>query len=144
MRIVWREKLGQQNCPYLIRWIFDFGLFSIRLHHWLSSDDDRAFHDHPWWFLTLVLWGSYIDRSPAGDDAMTIGKIRFRRAEHQHTAVVAPGGCWTLLLCGPEKREWGFWVADKFRKRNKYFFEHGHHPCDKMLADPETKPTVKS
>lgn len=41
------------------------------------------------------------------------------------------GGCWTVLLTGPEKRVWGFWVNGKFRKRNKYFYEHGHHhPCD--------------
>lgn len=129
MYFIWREKLGLPECPYLIRWVADFDWFSIRLHHWIASDDDRAFHDHPWWFLTLVLRGGYTDRSDTGDDALSFGSIRFRRAQHKHTAVVNQGGCWTLLLCGPESREWGFWVNGKFRKRNKFFFEHGHHPC---------------
>lgn len=134
-KIVWcgltlREELGSRDCPYLIRWVFQTRWFSVRLHHWISSDDQRHYHDHPFWFLVLVLRGSYTDRSPAGDDRMTAGRVRFRPAEHKHTALVDRGGCWTLLLCGPEIREWGFWVNGRFRKRNKYFFEHGHHPCE--------------
>jgi len=109
--------------------VLDFGLFSIRLHHWIASDDQRNFHDHPWWFFTIILWGGYKDVSPFGVDKVGIGSMRFRKAEHQHTVKVNPGGCWSLLITGPEKRIWGFWVKGKFRKRNKYFFEHGHHPC---------------
>lgn len=130
MKITWRERLGLPECPYLIRWVLDLGFCSIRLHHWIASDDQRHHHDHPWWFLTLVLWGSYLDRSPSGYTMMIPGRWAYRPAIHQHTALVSPGGCWTLLLCGPESREWGFWVDGKFRRRNKYFFEHGHHPCE--------------
>lgn len=125
------EELGQPECPYIRRWVLDFYLFSIRLHHWLSSDDQRHFHDHPWWYITIILWGGYTDRSPNGEDKLRMGSIRFRRALHQHTVVVRKGGCWSLLLTGSEKRVWGFWVKGKFRKRNKYFYMFGHHPCDK-------------
>lgn len=31
----------------------------IRLHHILRSDDDRALHDHPWWYLSIILKGGY-------------------------------------------------------------------------------------
>lgn len=123
------QKLGRPECKYLERWVIDFGLFAIRIHHWFSSDDQRNFHDHPFWFWTFVLKGGYTDVSPQGNQRMTRGTHAFRRAEHQHTVRVDPGGCWTILLTGPEVRQWGFWVKGKFRKRNKYFFEHGHHPC---------------
>lgn len=161
-----KHQLGDPNCPYAERWVLYLGpLGSIRLHHWFRSDDKRAKHDHPSDFITLVLKGSYTDLcdgegsrpiephrcglchgSPGvicdicgngmRNEKMTPGKLRRRRAEHQHTVAVDPGGCWTLLYFWPERREWGFWVPRKdtgklrFRKHNKYFYERGHHPCD--------------
>lgn len=114
----------------MVRWVFDFHLFSIRIHHWLHSDDMRHPHDHPWWFIVFCIWGTYIDVSPEREDYVRQGSFRFRSATHQHSVkIVKPA--WTILLCGPESRRWGFWVRGKFRKRNKYFYEHGHHhPCD--------------
>lgn len=123
---IFHEKLGPAECPYLERWVTDFGLFSLRLHHWLHSDDMRAYHDHAWWFLSLCLRGCLVDVSDEGEDTVTPLSLRFRRAEHRHAVrVVRPA--WTLLLTGPERRTWGFWPRGKFRKRNKYFYEHGHH-----------------
>ena len=43
-----KEKLGLPECPYAIRWRIDFPFGSVRVHHWLSHDDPRAVHDHPW------------------------------------------------------------------------------------------------
>lgn len=123
------EKLGKPECPYLRRWVLNLGLFSIRLHHWLASDDGRNFHDHPWWFITLILKGSYTDVSPQGSEKLTCGNIRWRSSLHRHTVVVPSTGVWTLVLTGPELRKWGFWVNGKFFKRSKYFYEYGHHQC---------------
>lgn len=164
--LIWRQQLGDPKCPYAERWVLNLGpLGSLRLHHWFRSDDKRAKHDHPSDFITLVLKGSYIDlcngkgRYPITpeqcgtckgfpgqrcdfcgngmrNECMVPGTIRRRKAEHQHTVAVEPGGCWTLLYFWPERREWGFWVARKdtgklrFRKHNKYFYEYDHHPCD--------------
>lgn len=126
------EKLGHPDRPYMKRWVVDCRWFSLRLHHWFCGDDPRHFHDHPWWFLTLVLWGSYTDINPHGKEYLSVGSIRFRPALHKHT--VSTTGCWTLLLTGPQKREWGFWVprsyGQRWIKRNKYFYEHGIHQCD--------------
>ena len=58
-QIRWAEKLGNQDCPYLIRWTLIFFGFSIRLHHWLRSDDKRFYHDHSANFLSIVLKGKY-------------------------------------------------------------------------------------
>jgi hypothetical protein len=125
----WNKPLGLPECPYLRLWMIDFGIFAIRLHHWLGSDDQRFFHDHPWWFITLCLWGSYTDISPSGQDTLTMGSIRFRRANHRHTAKVHRS-TWTLLITGRPTRRWGFWIGNKLFKRDKYFATYGHHPCD--------------
>jgi len=116
--------------------VLDLGLFSIRLHHWNFGDDPRAHHDHPWWFIVLVLKGSYTDVSPSGSQEMNRWSLAYRPASHRHTVVTK--GCWTLLLCGPEKREWGFWVMNKSKtnevwfKAKRYFIKHGHHPCQRV------------
>lgn len=124
------EKLGLDTCPYLIRWRLETPWGSIRLHHWLGPDDDRARHDHPWSFVTFVLKGGYTDISPSGDQHLKAPAIQYRDAEHQHTVVPDKGGAWTIIITGPKIRKWGFWVNGKFVKMNKYFLTYGHHPCD--------------
>lgn len=145
--ITWGQDLGEPECPYAKRWIIDLGIISIRVHHWLRSDDKRAPHDHPAWFATCVLKGSYEDWSyePTASgsprlenaiiDRLEPGSIRFRRANHIHSVSVGPDGCWTFLIFGREKRTWGFWTkrkdgAVRFIRSKRYFHKHGHHPCD--------------
>lgn len=132
MKLVWGQKLGQKECPYIQRWVLDLGFCSFRLHRWLGSDDPRNFHDHPWWYISLVLWGSYADRSPKGNTTRKTGTLAYFPALHQHTVHLESKVCWTFLVTGPESRDWGFWVKGKFRKRNRYFYDHGHHPCDEI------------
>lgn len=133
--ITWKQKLGKEECPYLHRWIIDFKLFSIRIHHWFFGDDPRHFHDHPWSFLGMVLWGCYYDVTEKGEEYMWPGKIFYRQATHKHT--VKTDGCWTLIFTGPEVREWGFWIVNKSKtkeiwfKAKRYFIKYGHHPCNK-------------
>jgi hypothetical protein len=127
--VKWREPLGLPTCPYVIRWRLETPIGSIRLHHWLASDDDRAFHDHPWWFTTFVLKGGYTDRNPEGDEHLKALAVRYRPALHQHTVVPDSGGAWTIIVTGPIIRKWGFWFGQKFVKANKWFASRGHHPC---------------
>lgn len=133
----WRERLGLDECPYLIRWRLETTLGSLRVHHWLGPDDDRAFHDHPWWFWTFVFKGGYTDRHP-GDTPLSSYRsehlrapaIRFRPALHRHTVVPDTGGAWTFMVTGKRTRTWGFWAGGlKFVKANKWFLTRGHHPC---------------
>lgn len=162
--ITWGEELGIEKCPYLVRWVLNFGLFSLRVHHWLASDDQRHVHNHAWWFITFVIWGEYEDIVP-GDtpsdgtikiqysntdytynhytgnfdtiERMTPGIIRYRPADHAHMVkVIKPA--WTFLITGRAKRPWGFFVNGKFKKANKYFFEEGHHPCQDGQAPVRT------
>lgn len=125
----WARPLGLPECPYVIRWMVETPAGSIRLHHWLAPDDDRARHDHPWWFVTFVLRGFYTDCGEEGGTHMPAGTVKFRPALHRHTVVPGPDGCWTFLVTGPKRRRWGFWRGSKFIKANKWFSSYGHHPC---------------
>jgi hypothetical protein len=129
LRVTWGEKLGLPSCPYVVRWMAQTPLGSVRVHHWLESDDKRAFHDHPWWFVTLVVRGGYTDMSPTHSEHLRAGSVRFRPALHRHTVVPDKSGAWTVLVTGPPSRSWGFWKDGKFRKANKWFATFGHHPC---------------
>ena len=63
-QIRWAEKLGNQECPYLIRWTFIFLGYSMRIHHWIKSDDRRYFYDHSADLLSIVLKGRYWNVKP--------------------------------------------------------------------------------
>lgn len=87
---------------YLRRWALrlPFGR-KIMLHHILRADDDRCQHDHPWGFVTLVLWGGYVEL--VGEDQrmqrMRPGRIGRRPAEFRHRIIFLPRGhAWTLVL----------------------------------------------
>ena len=63
-QIRWAEKLGLPEDPYLIRWTFILFGYSMRIHHWIKSDDDRYFHDHSADLLSIVLKGKYWNVKP--------------------------------------------------------------------------------
>ena len=63
-QIRWAEKLGYPDDPYLVRWTFLFFGYSMRIHHWIKSDDDRHFHDHSANLLSIVLKGHYWNVKP--------------------------------------------------------------------------------
>jgi hypothetical protein len=73
-QIRWKEPLGIKESPYLFRWTFIFFGYSIRIHHWLRSDDNRYFHDHSCDLISIVLKGYYWNVTPAHEgDTPSIG-----------------------------------------------------------------------
>lgn len=137
VKIKWREPLGRPECPYCYRWVIPLGpLGSLRLHHWVGSDDLRAYHDHPSNFLTLIIWGGYWDETATGMEWLGAGSIRYRPAWHTHSVALAGRPCWSLLWFSHPFREWGFWDWTrghrKFRwfSHTKYFYERGLHQCE--------------
>ena len=127
-QIRWAEPLGEKHCPYAYRWVLIFFGYSIRLHHFIRSDDKRYFHDHAWWFYTFVLKGSYTDVSKDCKDVLKRFQWRYRPAEHAHYVDVPEGGAWTILFTGQPFRKWGFWVDGTL----KYFHKFGHPPCEEQ------------
>lgn len=68
-QVRWKEKLGNPECPYLYRWTLIIFGFSIRLHHWIKSDDNRYFHDHSCNLISIVLKGHYWNVTPQHPDS---------------------------------------------------------------------------
>ena len=111
---------------YLERWILWCGI-TLRLHKFHKGDDDRAFHDHPWWFITMPLQ-TYIERTPT-NKAARVARWRphFRPASHRHIVQIAGGQpVWTLIVTGAKSQDWGFWNEDTFI------------PHEQWLSDRET------
>lgn len=135
-QVRWKEPLGEVECPYAYRYVFLFFGFAIRIHVWKRSDDKRFMHSHPWWFITLVLKGSYTDvyddNGVTKRDVLNRFSIRLRRANHKHYVEVPREGCITILLTGRPKQKWGFWIDGKMKRPLKYFHKFGHPPCSEQ------------
>lgn len=120
--------------PYLTRYIlFKSSYFNMYIHKFLSSDEDRALHDHPWNSFGLILWGSYMEHVPLdyekwkkGDRTEKIIKRNFlnfvyRPAETIHRIeLIDNKPVWTLFITTGKWREWGFWCPKGFT-HNKVF-----------------------
>ena len=111
---VTHDLVHENGAPYLERWILWFG-YTLRLHKFHKGDDDRAFHDHPWWFITIPL-KSYQESTPAGE-TNHVGRFwpHFRSAKHRHIVrLIQPGPVWTFIITGRKCKEWGFWQGEDF------------------------------
>lgn len=116
--------IGGEHNPYLLRWfvIPRNSFLNIYLHKFKRSDDDRALHDHPWWFASLILKGEYLEHR---DDGTTrhrkAGSLALRRPntlhrvellqevrDFGHFTMNREAPTWTLIITGPKIREWGF------------------------------------
>lgn len=105
-----------QEGPLLVRYIlFRCAAFGFYLHHLVRSDHDRALHDHPWPFVSIVLRGGYTEiHDQTLDGASTTlwhrpGSVLVRPAEWRHRfALTKPA--WTLVIVGRRSRRWGFFV----------------------------------
>ena len=123
------------NEPYLERYYlflkdrkhFPFNVF---LHKFLKSDPDDL-HDHPWPYATLILKGGYYEWTPMfNSNNEMIGEIctwrgpgHFRTcgATSYHRIELDPNvECWTLFMPGPQRRDWGFLVKNKWIQHEEY------------------------
>lgn len=111
--------VGRKDDPYLMRWylIPRNPIFNIYLHLFIRSDDDRALHDHPWFNLSYILQGSYVERTIAagGINHRTrrrAGQFKFRTPWHAHCVEIEEP-CWTLFITGPKIRTWGFHCTER-------------------------------
>jgi hypothetical protein len=134
-------------------WLLPYNRFGIaaRVHQILRSDEDRHLHDHPWWYVTIILRGGYLEHTDRGGD-MDLkwygpGSVLFRRASHYHRLVLRRGvgeslynyPCWTLFITGPKRKDhdpehscWGFFVDGKKVPADVYL-------GDKYIATDYTK-----
>lgn len=114
---------------YMGRWaLFESRWLSARVHHIASEDYDRAMHDHPWAFVSLVLSGGYVELRPmCPDDPSWVrmgdlwrerwvgrwrgpGTLAFRRPTDRHVVKDVQPGTYTLFIYGPARHWWGFYT----------------------------------
>ena len=107
---------------YLRRWylIPRNRFFNVYLHNFLRSDDDRALHDHPWHWASLLLLGGYIEHTIhaggihrkslrfAGSIKLAGPRTAHRVEVQERLSTQQPLPCWTLFITGPRVRNWGF------------------------------------
>ncbi len=125
----------ESNEPYLERYYLflkdrKWFPFNVFLHKFLKSDPDDV-HDHPWPYATLILKGGYYEWVPQFNSlGEKIGEIRHWRgpghfrvcsATSYHRIEINPNvDCWTLFMPGPQQREWGFLVNNKWIQWETY------------------------
>jgi hypothetical protein len=134
-QIRWNEPLGDETHPYAHRYVLIFFGYSIRIHVWKCSDavpnqeGESFMHNHPWWFITFVLKGSYTDVSETGKDFLQRFSIRYRPSSFTHYVEPSKGGCTTLLFTGTYKQKWGFKINGKVVRPLKFFYKHKQPIC---------------
>jgi hypothetical protein len=111
--------------------------FNVFLHKFLKSDPDDV-HDHPWPYATLILKGGYWEWLPQFDSqGLKIGEIakwrgpgsfRICKATSYHRIELDPTiTAWTLFMPGPQRREWGFLVKNKWTHNENYLETRKQH-----------------
>jgi hypothetical protein len=87
----------------------DFAHRRVMLHRFELPDQNAHAHDHPWDFESLILEGGYVQESNGALTIFRAGDRNARRAEEpHHIAELLEVPTWTLVVAGPERREWGF------------------------------------
>jgi hypothetical protein len=139
----WLDSLGRKRVimdrtcdePLLTRYYlfltdrkhFPFNVFLHKFH----KGDPGDVHDHPWPYATLILKGGYYEWVPEFDsDGRMFGQRKFWRgpghfricgANSYHRIELDPSvTAWTLFMPGPQKRDWGFLVKNKWIQNEKY------------------------
>lgn len=111
--------------------------FNVFLHKFLKGDPDDV-HDHPWPYATLILKGGYWEWIPQfnqdGTKSCEIrkwrgpGHFRFCSANSYHRIELKDGVTpWTLFMPGPQKKEWGFLVDNKWIHNDNYLKFKAHN-----------------
>jgi hypothetical protein len=123
--------VGADGDPYLDRLrVVQTPLFGLYLHHIHRADIEADPHDHPWWFASIVLAGSYAelvwpdkrDGSRARHRDRRRWSLRRMGLGSSHIITRVDGPLWTLVLTGPKRASWGFWRSGQFTPWKDYQF----------------------
>ena len=111
--------------------------FNVFLHKFLKGDPDDI-HDHPWPYATFILKGGYYEWipqfNPDGTKNCEIrkwrgpGHFRICSPNSYHRIELKEGiNAWTLFMPGPQTREWGFLVNNKWIHNDHYLEARKQH-----------------
>jgi len=111
--------------------------FNVTLHKIVRSDDP-VFHDHPWPYMTIILKGGYWEHTPWYVNGIICGEYKrwrgpgsiiMKGSKALHWLEVDPevGPATTLFFMGPQVREWGFVVKDKWIQHEECLNNWDHY-----------------
>lgn len=142
----WRKTSGQPPGflpkPFLKRWfvIPKNRWCNIYLHKFILDDEDRALHSHPWFNVSLLLVGQYIEVTKDRRKLYTAGNLKFRlpstghrielvhtrKTGHKRTKTLRERGqpSWSLFITGPVMQSWGFYCPAGWLEQHE-FHERG-------------------
>jgi hypothetical protein len=128
-----REVIGGEDggLPLMVRYHLTPAtrVGQIVLHVFQRPDQDRHLHDHPFHFLSLCLWGGYIEEvtaDPGRPDQPRMrphrpGRLRFIHARLTHRVVyLMKRTSVTLVWRSPQVRNWGFRVGPRWVHHKAY------------------------
>lgn len=117
MKLTCKTILNCDGEPYLRRWyLLRTRPVAVFVHQFLRSDEDRALHDHPWWYLVIPIRRGYREWTEAGCRRVwpLIG-TRLRPARHRHRVELIDGRpAWSIFVRFRRVREWGFWPGGRW------------------------------
>lgn len=132
---------------YLDRWGLQHPrIGAVFLHRMDAPDPGIDLHDHPWSFVSIVLWGGYVEQRADTRQACHIAAIaeglsatrggqhprgelvarrplsvRVMRLDECHTITeLRRRVSWTLVLAGPVRRNWGFYLPAGYMSEPEY------------------------
>ena len=108
-----KEIRSKQGVLHFKRWeIFSLKKRNIHLylHKIYKADEDADQHDHPWNFWSLILKGSYVEKTGGKFIYRQPGSLVHRNAEDTHkiTFLKNRKPVYTLVLTHGEPRTWGY------------------------------------
>lgn len=112
-RVLGRSDIYAGSSLYMRRWLVGpkWGP-GLRLHHIARGDATPEMHDHPFSFLSFVLWGGYVEHRPDRQPrTVRPWSFVFHRAEDLHRLEL-DRTAWTFVIRGPIRRTWGFMTAE--------------------------------
>lgn len=127
------EGRGDGDQPYLTRWIlFRIKRFAVYFHKFHRSDADDL-HNHPWSFITIILWRGYYEQTfdteyPGYCKLRRIrpGSILFRKSDHAHRVILVQNKpAYTLVIRFRDNYHWGFFHNGRFIHFIHYFKKFG-------------------
>lgn len=100
------------------------------IHHFTAPDIGGP-HDHPWPFMSEVLFGGYTEKHWFRDKEgvwryehieRVTGEVFHIDATHIHEIVsLTSGYCLTVVTAGPHSRETRFWRFDKGAAQSRHW-----------------------
>lgn len=124
-----KEIVSKEGVRHFRRWrLFWTPWFAIYLHHIEQSDKDKDPHNHPWNFVSLVLWGGYVEtlydyKERQGWDVRILTRMitslcyRSRKQFHKFKLICPT---WTLVFTGKDYGEWGYNTNSGYVDKDTY------------------------